>query len=84
MFKIFFGCKSFHESNSPNILAPCETNLDDSVGTGSFSVGGNLPLVWKDSVTHMLGLAVDRKEWLPFGQDLYLGNSVQILIYVFE
>ena len=25
----FIGCKSFFESNSPDILALCETNLDD-------------------------------------------------------
>ena len=29
-------------SNSPNILALCETNLDDSIDCGNFSVRGYL------------------------------------------
>ena len=31
----FVGCESFLESNSPDILAYCETNLDDSIDSGS-------------------------------------------------
>ena len=31
----FVGCESFLESNSPHILALCETNLDDSIGCGN-------------------------------------------------
>ena len=54
----FFECKTFLESNSPDILAPCETNLDDSIDSGNFSVRGYLPLIRKDSITHMYGLAV--------------------------
>ena len=34
----FIDCESFLESNSPDILAVCETNLDDSIGSGNFSV----------------------------------------------
>ena len=34
----FVGCESFLESNSPDILALCETNLDDSIDSGNFSV----------------------------------------------
>ena len=37
--------KSFLESNSPDILALCEKNLDDSIGSGNFSVRGYLPLI---------------------------------------
>ena len=54
----FVDCESFLESNSPNILALCETNLDDSIDSGNFSVRGYLPLIQKDSSTHMHGLAV--------------------------
>ena len=71
----FVGCKSFLESNSPDILALCETNLDDSIGSGNFSLRGYLPLIWKDSSTHMHGHAVYVKERLPFAHDLSLGNS---------
>ena len=38
----FVECESFHELNSPNILAVCETNLDDSVDSGNLSVRGYL------------------------------------------
>ena len=51
----FVDCKSFHESNSPDILAQCETNLDGSIDSGNFFVRGYLPLIWKDSSTHMHG-----------------------------
>ena len=36
----FVECESFLESNSPDILALCETNLDDSIDSGNFSVRG--------------------------------------------
>ena len=64
----FIERKSFLESNSPDILALCETNLDDSIDYGNFSVRGYLPLIQKDSVTHMHGVAVYGKEGLPFGR----------------
>ena len=50
----FVDCKSILESNSPGILALCETNLDDSTDSGNFSVMGYLPLIRKDSTTHMM------------------------------
>ena len=71
----FVDCESFLESNSPDILALCETNLDDSIDSGNFSVRGYLPLIRKDSSTHMHGLTVYVKEGLPFAQDLSLENS---------
>ena len=71
----FVDCESFLESNSPDILALCETNLDDSIDSGNFSVTGYLPLIRKDSSTHMHGLAVYVKESLPFARDLSLENS---------
>ena len=36
---------------------------------------GYLPLIRKDSITHMHGLAVYDKEGLPFAQDVSLENS---------
>ena len=71
----FVECKSFLESNSPDILALCETNLDYSIDSGNLSVRGYLPLIRKDSITHMHGLVVYVKEGLPFARDLYLENS---------
>ena len=71
----FVECESFLESNSPDILALCETNLDDSTNSGSFSVRDYLLLIRKDSITHIHGLAVYVKEGLPFARDLSLENS---------
>ena len=34
----FVDCKSYLESNSPDVLALCETNLDDSINSGNFFV----------------------------------------------
>ena len=71
----FVDCKSFLESNSPDILALCQTNLDDSSDSGIFSVKGYLPLIQKDSITHIHGLAVYVKEGLPFAGDFSLENT---------
>ena len=76
----FVDCESFLESNSPDILALCETNLDDSIDSGNFSVRGYLPLIRKDSGTYMHGLAVYVKEGLSFAQDLSLENSSVFLL----
>ena len=54
----FVDCEYFLESNSPGILALCEINLDDSIDSGNFSVRGDLPLIQKDSGTHMHGLTI--------------------------
>ena len=71
----FVDCRSFLESNSPAILALYKTNLDDSIDSGNFSGTGYLPIIQKDSSTHMQGLALYVKEGLPFAQDLSLENS---------
>ena len=54
----FVECESFLELNSPDILALCETNLDELTNSGNFPVTGFLPLIRKDTITHMHGLAV--------------------------
>ena len=41
----------------------------------NFSVRGYLPLIQKDSFTHMHDLAVYVKKGLPFARDIYLENS---------
>ena len=71
----FVDCESFLESNSLDILALCETNLDDSIDSGNFSVRGYLLLIQKDSSTHMYSVAGYVKEGLSFAQDLTLENS---------
>ena len=71
----FVDCESSHESNSLDIPALCERNLEDSIVSGNFSVRGYFPLIRKDSSTHMHGLAVYVKEGLPFAWDLSRENS---------
>ena len=68
----FVECESFLESSPPDILALCEANLD---GSGNFSVKGYLPLIQKDSITHMHGLALYVKERFPFTRDLSQKDS---------
>ena len=62
----FVDCKSFLESNSPDIFALCETNLDGSMGSGNFCARVYLSLIRKNSSTDMHVLAVYVKEGLPF------------------
>ena len=52
------------ESSSPDILALCETNLEDSIDSDNFSVRGYLPLIQKNTTTHMHGIAVYVKGFL--------------------
>ena len=66
---------TFLQSNSPNILTLCETNLDDSIDSGNFPVRGYFPLIQKDSSIHMHGLAIYVKEGLSFAQNISLENS---------
>ena len=78
----FVKCEFFLESNSPDILPLCETNLDDSIDSGNLSVTGYLSSIRKDFVTHMHRLVVYVKEGVPFARDLSL--TLQILTYVFD
>ena len=71
----FVYCESFLESNSSDILALCETNLDDSIDSGNLFARSYLCLIPKDFSTHMYGLVAYVKEGLPFARDLSLENS---------
>ena len=77
----FVDCESLLQSNSPEILALCETNLDDSVDSGNFSMRGYLSLIRKDSSTHMHGLTDYVEEGLTFAQDLSLEKSADAYLY---
>ena len=54
--------------------------MDDSTDSRNFSVSGYLPLIRKDSSTHMHGLVVCVKEGLPFARDLSLENSADLYL----
>ena len=79
----FVDCESFFESNTPDILALCETNLDDSIDSGNFSVRGYLPLIRKDSGTHMHGLAVYVKRRTSFCTGL-ISRKLCIFLFMFS
>ena len=76
----FVDCESFLKSNSPDILVLCEAHLDDSIDSGNFSVIDYLPLIRKDSSTHMHGLAVYVKEGLPFRTGLISRKLCRFLL----
>ena len=76
----FVECESFLETSSPDILALYETNLDDSIDSGNFSVTGYLPLIRKNSITHIQGLAVYVKHRIPFEREFSLENSKELLM----
>ena len=57
--------------------------MGDSIDSGNFSVRGYLPLIRKDSITHMLGLAVYVKEDFLL-HAIYLQKTLRILTYVFD
>ena len=65
-------CESLLESNSPDILAFCGTNFEDSIDSSDFSVTSYIDLIRKVSITH---LAVYVKEGLLFARNLLLENS---------
>ena len=77
----FVDCESFPESNSPDIVTLCETNMDDSIDSGNFSVRGYLPLIQNDSTTRMYGRAVSLKEEFLFAWDLSIENCVNPYLY---
>ena len=77
----FVDCESFLQSNSPDILALFETNLDDSIDSGNFSVRDYLPLIRKDSSTDIHDLPVYVREGLPFAQALSLENSADSYVF---
>ena len=63
-----------------DILALCETKLDDSIDSGNFFERGYIDLIQKDSVTHINGLALYLKKDIRL-QRTYLKKTLQILIY---
>ena len=75
----FVEFESFLQSSSPDHLALEEKNLNDSIDYHKFYVTGYLPLIRKNSITHMHGLAVYVKKGLPFAQELSLENSMDSL-----
>ena len=71
----FVGFQFSLESNSLDICVLCEANYEDSVVSRNFFCMVHVPLVGKDSVTHMHGREVYVKERLSFTWDISEENS---------
>ena len=52
------GCESFLKSCSTYIIVLYKTNSNDSINSSNITVTGHIPLIWKNSVTHIHNLAV--------------------------
>ena len=50
--------------------------MGDSIDSSNLSVRRYLPLIWKSSITNMIGLVVYEKVGHSFAWELYLENSV--------
>ena len=74
----FVEYEFFLESNSHDILALCETNLDDSVDSGKLYVRGYLPLIQK-----YVWFCSLRERRTSFCTGL-ISRTLRILDYVFD
>ena len=54
----FSFVESYLLQSSPDLIALCETNLSSAVSSCGYLVDGYLPLIRKDSNSHMLGLGI--------------------------
>ena len=71
----FVECEFFVESNSREIIALCETNLDNSNDSGNFSVRVYLALIQRVLLLICMILHfIWRKDRLPFARNLFLEN----------
>ena len=68
---MFVKCETLLESNSPDILALCITNFDESIDSGNFSLRDYLPL--HDPTVYVM-------EGFPFAQDLSLENAADFYL----
>lgn len=79
----FVSYESFFELNSLDTLASCETNSGDSIDSSSISVRAYLPLISKNSITHILVLALhEKRDFLLHITCPY--NILSVPNYVFE
>ena len=83
LFSNFVECKTFLESNIPDILDLCDTSLDETIDSCNFSLRGYFPLIQTDCITHIHGLAVYLKGRLLLFRS-YLWKTVWMLTYVFN
>ena len=68
----FSSVEAFLYHSSPDFLALSETNLSATMADSDFSIPGYLPIIRKDSSTHMHGLAVYARDTLPISREAHL------------
>ena len=79
----FGECESFLKPNFPDIFTLCEVNLENSIDCSNFSVRSYLPMIRKDSITHMHGFSLC-EEGISFYVELISRKLLKVLIYVFD
>lgn len=75
------ACKTFHGSTPPDILAPCEKDLEYSIDSSNFHVRDKLLLIRNDFVFYLRDLAVFMTQGVLFAQDLSIGNAEDFYLY---
>ena len=73
----FSSVEAFLSNSSPDFLALSETNLSPNIADSDFSIPGYLPIIRKDSSTHMHGLAVYARETLPISRETHLEKPTE-------
>ena len=78
----FVECEPFLESSFPDILAVCETNFDDSIDSGNFSVRGYLPLIRRFYYSYAWSCSLcERRTYFCTG---LIPRKLWILTFVFD
>ena len=72
LYSNFSSVEAFLANSSPDLLALSETNLSSNFADSDFSIPGYLPIIRKDSPTHMHGLAVYARDTLPISREVHL------------
>ena len=73
----FSSVEAFLSNSSPDFLALSETNLSSNMADSDFSIPGYLPIIRKDSNTHMHGLAVYARDTLPISRETHLEKPTE-------
>ena len=77
LYSNFSSVEAFLANSSPDLLALSETNLSPNFADSDFSIPGYLPIIRKDSSTHMHGLAVYARDTLPISREVHLEKPTE-------
>ena len=77
LYSNFSSVEAFLANSSPDLLALSDTNLSPNFADSDFSIPGYLPIIRKDSSTHMHGLAVYARDTLPISREVHLEKPTE-------